>query len=218
MKNKKQVNLEEALCILWKFKESQEKDQKKIEDTLNEEVCQEVCKDLLDNNFIIAASGEISLTEEGERIARDITRRHRLAERLLADVVEIPKGEIDKTACEFEHIISADVADAICTLLGHPQVCPHGSHIPPGPCCKRAEAKIESIVFPLTNLEASEKAKVAYIVTSEHPHLHKLLSLGIVPGTEIRLHQKSPSYVIKVGETQIALDKDVANQIYVRRI
>jgi len=59
---------------------------------------------------------------------------------------------------------------------------------------------------------------VAYIVTTNHPYLHKVLAMGVVPGAEILLHQKIPSYVIRVGETQIALDKEVAGQIYVRRL
>jgi len=59
-------------------------------------------------------------------------------------------------------------------------------------------------------------AIVAYLVTGSHPHIHKLLSLGVVPGTPVRLHQKSPSFVVNVNETQIALDSDIARQIYVR--
>ena len=70
------------------------------------------------------------------------------AERLLQDIIEVKGTENEEAACEFEHIISSDVTDAICTLLGHPKVCPHGLPIPPGACCAKAQANLESIVLP----------------------------------------------------------------------
>jgi DtxR family Mn-dependent transcriptional regulator len=189
----------------------------RVKSTLEKTVPVATFDDLLVDNFVTVEGDLVAFTAAGEKIARDITRRHRLAERLLVDVLEVKREAMDETACEFEHVISEDVTDAICTLLGHPRVCPHGSPIPEGPCCRTAAVNVEPIVLPLTGLGVGENGKVAYIVTQDHPHLHKLLSLGIVPGTDIRLHQKAPSYVIKVNETQIALDAGVASQIYVRR-
>ena len=61
---------------------------------------------------------------------------HRLAERLFRDVLGIhDEDEIESSACKFEHILSPDVTERICTLLGHPTACPHGSPIPKGDCC-----------------------------------------------------------------------------------
>jgi DtxR family Mn-dependent transcriptional regulator len=139
-----------------------------------------------------------------------------LTERLLADVLQVQGPDIDATACKIEHIISTGITESICTLLGHPRACPHGSPIPPGECCKRLKASTEPIVTSLDTLAVGATALVAYLVTSSHPHIHKLLSLGVVPGTPVRLHQKSPSFVINVNETQIALDGEIARQIYVR--
>ena len=52
------------------------------------------------------------------------------------DVLAIrDEGSIEKNACTFEHILSPEVTDRICTFLGHPRTCPHGSPIPPGDCC-----------------------------------------------------------------------------------
>ncbi len=218
MKTKQTMDVEEALTELWRLREQKERSAEKACHTLEENVSKEVFDNLIAGGLARVESGNFELTPEGEAIARDVTRRYRLAERLLADVVEVGEGEVEKTACEFEHSISGDVADAICTLLGHPKMCPHGSPIPPGKCCARAGVTIESIVASLDTLSPGEKGKIAYIVTSDHPYLHKLLSLGIVPGTEVVLHQCSPSYVIRVGETQIALDSTVAKDIYVRKI
>jgi putative ABC transport system ATP-binding protein len=75
-------------------------------------------------------------TAAGEERARNVIRRHRLAERLFMDVLSIrDEVEIESSACKFEHILSPDVTDRICTLLGHPDACPHGSPIPHGECC-----------------------------------------------------------------------------------
>jgi Mn-dependent DtxR family transcriptional regulator len=48
------------------------------------------------------------------------------------------ESEIEQQACKFEHILSPEATDKICTFLGHPRTCPHGAPIPPGPCCGRA--------------------------------------------------------------------------------
>jgi DtxR family Mn-dependent transcriptional regulator len=218
MKSKKILDIEEALGIIWTRRERNEKNKTRIKELLDKGVSESVFEELLQESLIRVEGENIELLPEGDTVGRDVTRRHRLAERLLADVLEIGNEEMEQTACEFEHSISAGVADSICTLLGHPRMCPHGRPIPEGPCCKKAGSHIESIVAPLSSLPVGDKGLVAYIVTADHPHLHKLLSLGIVPGTEVKLHQKAPTYIIKVKETQIALDKDVAGQIYIRRI
>lgn len=81
----------------------------------------------------------VSLTEEGKTKARNIVRRHRLAERLLVDILNIPKENIERVACGFEHSINAEVEEEICKLLKHPAFCPHGNSIPAGKCCTREE-------------------------------------------------------------------------------
>ncbi|MDP9052859.1 MAG: hypothetical protein M3N93_00930 [Acidobacteriota bacterium] len=86
--------------------------------------------------LVTIEDGEERFTPAGEERARNVIRRHRLAERLFMDVLSIrDEVEIESSACKFEHILSADVTDRICTLLGHPVACPHGSPIPRGECC-----------------------------------------------------------------------------------
>ena len=81
-------------------------------------------------------NGEGRFTPAGEARARDVIRRHRLAERLFRDVLGIhDEVEIESSACKFEHILSPEVTDRMCSLLGHPDACPHGSPIPRGECC-----------------------------------------------------------------------------------
>jgi putative ABC transport system ATP-binding protein len=78
----------------------------------------------------------LNFTAEGRRRAASVIRRHRLAERLFTDTLALRDDqEIESNACTFEHILSPEVTERICTFLGHPTRCPHGSPIPPGPCC-----------------------------------------------------------------------------------
>src|ERR1022692_738301 len=87
--------------------------------------------------------GEVAFTPRGEERARSVIRRHRLAERLFMDVLAIrDEGSIEKNACTFEHILSPEVTDRICTFLGHPRTCPHGSPIPEGDCCLDARGAL----------------------------------------------------------------------------
>jgi putative ABC transport system ATP-binding protein len=79
--------------------------------------------------------GEAQLTPVGTQRARDVVRRHRLAERLFKDTFSIDESEVHTQACKFEHIISPELDQRICTFLGHPKTCPHGNPIPPGDCC-----------------------------------------------------------------------------------
>ncbi|MDP3790425.1 MAG: iron dependent repressor, metal binding and dimerization domain protein [Candidatus Omnitrophota bacterium] len=76
------------------------------------------------------------MTEEGAILARDIVRRHRLAETLLFNILHMDRIRINKDACELEHILTQEATDKICTFLGHPKICPHGKDIPSGECCK----------------------------------------------------------------------------------
>ena len=82
------------------------------------------------------ADNEVRLTESGTRRARDVVRRHRLAERLFTDTFAIEDAEAHQQACRFEHIITPELDQRICSFLGHPKTCPHGNPIPPGPCCE----------------------------------------------------------------------------------
>ncbi len=79
---------------------------------------------------------EVQLTRRGAGRARDVVRRHRLAERLFTDTFAIADAEAHSQACKFEHIISPELDERICTFLGHPKICPHGNPIPPGACCE----------------------------------------------------------------------------------
>jgi ABC-type glutathione transport system ATPase component len=105
------------------------------------------CHDALKPDGVSIGDGSVivELTDRGRKRAADIIRRHRLAERLFTDSLAMDsETEIEQQACKFEHILSPEATDKICSFLGHPRTCPHGAPIPPGACCGRAASSAHS--------------------------------------------------------------------------
>ena len=158
----------------------------------------------------------LALTPAGRLEARTVTRRHRLAERLLADVLDVRPNAVESAACRFEHVLARGIDDKVCALLGHPKFCPHGWPIPPGPCCEDNEHSPVRLVASVAEMEPGETGRIAYLHTRERSTLDKLMAMGAVPGAAITLNQRFPSFVLQVGQTQVAVDQDIASSIYVR--
>jgi putative ABC transport system ATP-binding protein len=102
---------------------------------VNNEPAARVLARMSDLRLVEMQNGEVQLTPVGSQRARNVVRRHRLAERLFKDTFSIDDSEAHTQACKFEHIISPELDQRICTFLGHPKTCPHGNPIPPGDCC-----------------------------------------------------------------------------------
>jgi len=89
----------------------------------------------------------VDFTPAGQQRAADVIRRHRLAERLFTQTLKVQnEDEIEQQACKFEHILSPEVTEKICSFLGHPTTCPHGSPIPAGECCEKARGVPNRVV------------------------------------------------------------------------
>ncbi len=200
-------HVDEMLETFWELREKN--------DLSRNSLVREITRDGLDHlestRFLTWAGDTPVLSEEAEARARDIVRRHRLAERLFRDVLDLSNFEED--ACTFEHVISPDVEEALCTFLGHPPTCPHGRPIPKGPCCSALSKKVCPLFSSVAHLEVGSKAKVAFLKGS---HVDKLTHMGLGPGSTVRLIQKRPSVVIQVEETTLALDHEIAMGVFVK--
>jgi putative ABC transport system ATP-binding protein len=111
------------------------------------------CHDAMRPEGIFNRDGSaiVQLTPRGRSKAGSIIRRHRLAERLFTDSLAMDsESEIEQQACKFEHILSPEATDKICTFLGHPKTCPHGAPIPPGPCCQGKVRSEDSAIISET--------------------------------------------------------------------
>lgn len=199
---------DEALEAMWELSESGDVSLEKL---ISEVGSESGIMRMADDGLISISGDKAVFTETGKIRARDIVRRHRLAERLFTDVLDL--SEYEEDACRFEHAISAEVEEAICTFLGHPPTCPHGKPIPRGNCCKLYAKKVRPLVQSLTDMEVGSSAKVMFMQT---PAMDRLATMGLVPGAVVKLIQKRPSYVISVDETTLAIEEDIARGIYVK--
>lgn len=205
---------DEHLERLWEMREDGRADVATLKESLGHSFDPQVLRSLAEQGLIRLedASRRVELTDRGEPLARRVIRAHRLGERLIHVAFG---GDFEAGACEFEHTVTDELVDAICTLLGHPRECPHGLPIPEGGCCRRAEKVVESPAVPLTELEVGQSGRVVYVGCRDDSLMHKIDGLHIRPGAMIRVHQRSPSFVIECEGTNIALDEGVAESICV---
>jgi len=172
--------------------------------------------DALEKQGLITRSGDtIIFTEAGTTEAKGIMRRHRLAEVLVSSVLKLKKSEMEAVACQVEHALLPEVETSICTLLGHPEVCPDGRPIPRGACCRKLQKTVSTTVVSLAELGAGESGRITYIKPENHANLHQLLSFGLQPGVTVTVHRKTPALCIIFENTELALDLNIAQNIFV---
>jgi len=212
--NDRKMERDEHLEQLWYMKEEGNDSAEAFKAAMNGKIDPTIIAELSSEDMVeLSADGnKIKFTKKGEDYGRQIIRAHRLAERLLYDVLG---GDFESGACEFEHIITPELVDSICILLGHPKTCPHGSPIPQGRCCKESCRTAQSSVVPLTELKVGQSARVAYINCKNDQQLHKIDSLCIRPGTIATLHQRYPTYVVECEGSNIAMDEEIVANICV---
>lgn len=175
----------------------------------------QVLKELISAGAVETDGNSVKLTVQGKDEGKDIVRRHRLAERLFVDVLDLKEDLVNETACKFEHLLHEGIDDNICTLLGHPKLCPHGKPIPPGKCCGK-EKRAARIIVPLSEILPGSGGNISYIHAKDQDKLQKMMAMGVMPGVKIELLQSFPSFLFKVGHSQFAVDRSIADEIFVR--
>jgi DtxR family Mn-dependent transcriptional regulator len=211
--------VEEMLELLWVLREDGNLDPAALAAAAprsGEDRPGEVLAELEARRLVARRGAGLVITAGGEAAASAIVRRHRLAERLLSDVLVVDERTMAEDACRFEHVLSPAVTASICTLLGHPPTCPHGRAIPRGDCCGRDEVALRPLVTRLAEIGVGEQGVVRFVAGSAEG-LDRLAALGLVPGVELRLVQRHPSHVLELGETTIAIDARLAGAIFVQR-
>lgn len=215
----KKHTAEEILRQLWVTREEQEHvTNETLYEKFSKEAAENALGEMIANKLVYREDSNLALTKTGREKAKHIVRRHRIAERLLHDVLEVSDEVFEHGACQFEHFVNEEIVSSICTLLGHPTTCPHGKKIPPGECCLTTKRKLQPVLGPLTKLRSGVQAEIAYITAQSQASLERLSTVGVVPGLRFTVHHREPTFVIQFGETQLALDKDIVKDIYVRVI
>ena len=171
------------------------------------------------------------LTEDGLKIAKKITRKHRLLERFLCDILKIKSDKIHDQACEMEHVLSDDAERALCHLLEHPNKCPGDSVIPEcdlkfttcEECKKRKEVDVEEvgkrneILISILDLNEHKKGKVSFI-RGDHKVIRRLLDMGITIGAVISVVKVAPlggPVEVAVRGSKLALGRDIASNVFI---
>ena len=151
---------EEILEAAWVVSESGDPTLKAIRDRCPDEVSEQDLMRLEDKGHLTYSGHEVFLTEKGKHKARTLVRCHRLAESLLYTVFNLDWEGREELACQAEHTLVPELADGICTLLGHPTECPDGKPIPPGVCCVTQRKAVGRQVIPLSELELGSNARI----------------------------------------------------------
>ena len=164
----------------------------------------------------------VELTEEGETVALEVVRHHRLLEAYLTEHLDYSWSEVHEEADRLEHHISEEFERRVAEVLGEPEVDPHGDPIP-GADLAPIE---EDDTTPLSDHETDDRVVVARVSDRDEEELRYLDDAGISPGTELDVVDVAPFGMVTVriagGETDAedeqSLPESVARSIRVRGV
>lgn len=210
--------IDEALELIWVLEEEGHREVDRFSLSSDDADVAALLDTLKDEGLVNISDGSVHLTERGRKMAKGLIRRQRLAERLFTDVFEMPENTVLDDACKMEHILSEELTESVCIFLGHPPTCPHGKPIPRGECCKKLKVEVTPVVTRLSEFEVGATGKITFIVPSDPSRLSKLNSLGISAGSVIKFVQKVPSCVLQIDETTVAIDPEIAREIYLKKV
>ncbi|MFE9243361.1 iron dependent repressor, metal binding and dimerization domain protein [Nocardiopsis sp. NPDC006938] len=166
------------------------------------------------------------MTAEGRRLATHVMRKHRLAERLLVDVIGLPWEDVHIEACRWEHVISEAVEERLVTLLNAPSVCPHGNPIPGleelGLEGYAPEPFTDDSIVPMIDAVSHTETTVTVRRISEQlqPDADIMLTLresGVQPGQEVVLQATDDGVRVIGASENTELPADVAGHIFVAK-
>ena len=173
------------------------------------------------------------LTEKGIKIAQKITRKHRILEKFLSDVLKIKKENIHIQACNMEHSLSDEAERAMCHMLEHPDKCPDEKPIPAcdldfNSCeeCINENSDIEEIgarndnLISISQLYNNESGKISFI-RGNNTSFKKLMAMGIAIGTTVsvkEINQLDEIINVNINNSNVELTSEIANNIFVKLI
>jgi DtxR family transcriptional regulator, Mn-dependent transcriptional regulator len=155
----------------------------------------------------------LRLTDKGRKLATSVVRRHRLAERLLTDVIGLEWEKVHREAARWEHAISADVEEKLVELLGDPTTCPHGNPIP--------GSKRRSSREPVVSLVKAAPGKVTVARISEKLELSDealqlVAKARLIPGSTATVVSSGPEgVVVDTPAGAHTVPVEVAEQMFV---
>lgn len=188
----------------------------------------EMLKRLVRDGYIeMDVKRQVTLTEEGNRAAEAVLRRHRLTERFLVDMLGMQWHQVHEEACRLEHFISGAVEDRVIASLNYPRTCPHGNPIPGSVENARTYLKDQGAVR-LSTLRIGDTANILLIsevVEDEEALILYLHDKGLTPGTQLTILTKEDeresvdlqeeNFKLLVEGREVCISKVVASKIWV---
>jgi DtxR family transcriptional regulator, Mn-dependent transcriptional regulator len=172
---------------------------------------------LMEDGYVTRDGRRLSLTDSGRALAEKVVRKHRLAERLLVDVIGLEWHKVHREAGRWEHVISDDVEARLVELLGDPATCPHGNPIPgshsPSPSVPTR---------PLTEAGEGERVRLLRISEEVELNLGSLTLLdrgGFIPGAVAEVGGRDPDGTVELtvegGTGAIRVSRDLSDRLFV---
>ncbi len=160
-----------------------------------------------------------TLTPKGLKIARQVTRKHRLLERFLNDLCGIRGKARHMQACKMEHVLTDEAERQLCRMLNRPSECPHGKSIPK---CDRGIAceKCTNETVRLVDLGEGDTGTVSHLASNDKDELCRILAMGFVPGSEVKVEKKVPMggpIIVSLKGTKIALAREIGGVLHMVR-
>jgi DtxR family Mn-dependent transcriptional regulator len=161
---------------------------------------------------------KLELTGKGRTIAEGVVRKHRLAERLLVDVIGLEWHKAHLEAGRWEHVISDEVEARLVELLGNPTTCPHGNPIPGAGRTDSLDAQsclAHSAVGDVVKLE-----RITEEVELDAKSLEYLFEHRFIPGDIATVVSRSPDHglVLDAGGVELTLGPELCSQLYVSTV
>lgn len=191
-------------------------------------VSQTVARMERDGLLTVADDRHLELTEHGQAYATRVMRKHRLAERLLVDVIGLDWALVHDEACRWEHVISDDVERRLVTLLDQPTQSPYGNPIPGlaelGVAQSEDASQVGSTAVPMSEaVSADSPSSVVGIVRIAEPLqgqrtlMAALRAAGATPGSTVRVDASAGGVVLRGTGSSLRLTAEQAGHIYVDR-
>ncbi|WZH52122.1 MAG: metal-dependent transcriptional regulator [Nocardioides alkalitolerans] len=188
-------------------------------------VSQTVARMERDGLLTVEGDRHLELTEEGRRLAVRVMRKHRLAERLLTDVIGLDWELVHAEACRWEHVISETVERRLLELLGNPTESPYGNPIPGLDELGQDELPADFMdgVESLQSVAGSDESRVHVRRISEEMQKDEVLMsalrrVGAVPDKTVTVVATTEGVLVGSGGETAEIFPDAAEHIFVRRI
>lgn len=186
-------------------------------------VSQTVARMERDGLVTVHPDRHLVLSEKGQALAARVMRRHRLAERLLTDVIGLEWPLVHEEACRWEHVISTDVERRLVEILDHPVSSPYGNPIPAleeldvPPAPEAFLDGTELLSLRLADGQAHEVVvrRMSESIQSDPRLLEAIQAAGVVPGRPVRAAMAGKNLVFGSGDEEVALPGTVADHIFV---